>query len=90
MSSCVPHVTGNAVWLLRVETYESGDASKKATYAELIGGKRFDMPIQRGATRKPQREWTVLGTSVPRVEMADLVTAKYFKHYERDRSAAEA
>ena len=61
-----------------------GDASKKATYAELVGGKRFDMTIQRNAKRKPQSEWTVLGTSVPRLEMADLVTGKYaFAHNVR-------
>ena len=60
------------------------DPSKKASYGELIGGKRFNMNLQPGAKRKPQKDWTVLGTSVPRVEMPDLVTARFeFVHNVR-------
>jgi CO/xanthine dehydrogenase Mo-binding subunit len=60
------------------------DASKKATYGELIGGKRFNMNLQANAKRKPQKDWTVLGTSVPRVDMAELVTGRFeFTHNVR-------
>jgi len=60
------------------------DASKKATYGELIGGKRFNLNLQPNAKRKPQKDWTVLGTSVPRVDMPDLVTARFeFAHNVR-------
>src|SRR5262245_58292220 len=53
------------------------DPSKKATYGELIGGKRFNMNLQPNAKRKPQKDWTILGTSVPRVDMPDLVTGRF-------------
>lgn len=52
------------------------DASKKVTYGELIGGKNFNIPLNPKATRKPAREWTVLGTSVPRVDMPAMVTGE--------------
>src|SRR5258705_2965576 len=42
------------------------DASKKATYGELIGGKRFNLNLQPNAKRKPQKDRTGPGTSVPR------------------------
>ena len=57
---------------------------RKATYGELIGGKRFNMNLQPTAKRKPQKDWTVLGTSVPRVDMPDLVTGRFeFAHNVR-------
>jgi CO/xanthine dehydrogenase Mo-binding subunit len=52
------------------------DASKKVTYGELIGGRTFNIPLNPKATRKPAREWTVLGTSVPRVDMPAMVTGE--------------
>jgi len=43
-----------------------GDASRKVTYGELVGGRKLNVPLNGKAARKPAREWTVLGTSVPR------------------------
>jgi CO/xanthine dehydrogenase Mo-binding subunit len=60
------------------------DASKKVAYGELVGGKRFDMTIKKDAKRKPPQEWTILGRSLPRVEMADLVTGR-FQHVQNVR-----
>ena len=60
------------------------DPSKKVSYGELIGGKRFNMSLQPNARRKPQKDWTVLGTSVPRVDLPDLVTGRFeFAHNVR-------
>src|SRR5689334_608498 len=53
------------------------DASKKVSYADLLGNKRFDMTISKTAKRKPPQEWTVLGRSVPRLEMAELFTGRF-------------
>lgn len=60
------------------------DASKKVTYGELIGSKRFNMAISKDAKRKPPQNWTVLGRSVPRVEMAALATGR-FEHVQNVR-----
>src|SRR6516225_663618 len=53
------------------------DASKKASYAELIGGKKFNLTLNPQAKRKPADQWTVLGTPVPRVEIPAMATAEF-------------
>jgi len=60
------------------------DPSKKVSYGELIGGKRFDMTISKTAKRKPPQQWTILGRSVPRVEMPALATGR-FEHVHNVR-----
>ena len=66
-----------------VVTHKS-DAAKKVSYGELIGGRRFDMTIKKDAKRKPVQNWTVLGRSVPRVEMPALATGR-FEHVHNVR-----
>jgi CO/xanthine dehydrogenase Mo-binding subunit len=58
--------------------------AKRVTYGELIGGKRFDMTIKKDAKRKPVQNWTVLGRSVPRVDMPALATGR-FEHVQNVR-----
>jgi len=53
------------------------DPSRRATYAELVGGRRFDMQLNQEARRKPAREWEVLGTSVPRLELPSMTTGQF-------------
>jgi CO/xanthine dehydrogenase Mo-binding subunit len=52
------------------------DASKKLAFGELVGGKKFNIALNPKASRKPAREWKVLGTSVPRVDMAAMATGQ--------------
>ena len=35
--------------------------ARKSATGELIGGKRFEMTIQKNAKRKPPQQWTMLG-----------------------------
>jgi CO/xanthine dehydrogenase Mo-binding subunit len=51
--------------------------SRSIAYGELVGGQRFNLPLDEAAKRKHPREWTVLGTSVPRVDMRDMVTGRF-------------
>jgi CO/xanthine dehydrogenase Mo-binding subunit len=61
-----------------------GDASRRVTYATLVGGRKFDLPLSGTAKRKHPREWTVLGTAVPRVDLPALVTGEFeFVHNVR-------
>src|SRR5438105_4969529 len=53
------------------------DASKKVSYGELIGGKKFNLTLNPRAKRKPASEWTVLGTPVPRVEIPAMATGEF-------------
>jgi nicotinate dehydrogenase subunit B len=62
----------------------TGEPSRSVTYGSLIGGKQFDLTLNANAKRKPQTAWTVLGTSVPRIELPDLVTAR-FEHVHNVR-----
>jgi CO/xanthine dehydrogenase Mo-binding subunit len=50
------------------------DATKKVSYGDLVGGRKFNVPLNPEATRKPANAWKVLGTSVPRVDMAAMAT----------------
>jgi nicotinate dehydrogenase subunit B len=52
------------------------DPSKKATYGDLVGGRKFTVALSPSAKRKPSKDWTVLGTSVPRVDMAAMATGQ--------------
>ena len=52
------------------------DATKKVSYADLVGGKKFNVALDPKAARKPAREWKVLGTSVPRVDMPAMATGQ--------------
>jgi len=53
-----------------------GDASKRVTYGELVGGRKFSLALNPNAKRKAPGTWKVLGTSVPRVDLPGLVTAQ--------------
>ena len=54
------------------------------TYAELIGGKKFNLTLNPNAKRKPASEWTILGTPVPRLDIPALATGQFeFVHNVR-------
>jgi CO/xanthine dehydrogenase Mo-binding subunit len=60
------------------------DQSKRATYGQLVGGRKLALTLSRTAKRKPTREWTVLGQPVPRVDMPALATGRFeFVHNVR-------
>jgi nicotinate dehydrogenase subunit B len=53
------------------------DRGRRVTYGELLSGKKFDVPLDPRAQRKPSREWQVLGKPVPRLDMAAMVTGQF-------------
>src|SRR6059036_597076 len=53
------------------------DATKKVSYGEIIGGKKFNLTLDNRAKRKPASEWTTLGTPVPRIEIPAMATAEF-------------
>jgi CO/xanthine dehydrogenase Mo-binding subunit len=58
--------------------------SRSVAYGALVGGRRFEMPLDPKAQRRHPREWTVLGTSVPRVDMREMATGRFeFVHNVR-------
>jgi nicotinate dehydrogenase subunit B len=60
------------------------DATRRVGYGELVAERRFELPLDPAAKRKPARDWTVLGTSVPRVDLPALATGTFeFVHNVR-------
>jgi nicotinate dehydrogenase subunit B len=53
------------------------DRSKRVSYGELVGGRTFNLVLDAKAKRKPANAWKVLGTSVPRVDIAGLATGQF-------------
>ena len=50
------------------------DNARSVSYGELIGGRKFSVPLNRDARRKPASEWTVLGQPVPRLDIPAMAT----------------
>ena len=62
----------------------TGKSGRKITYAELIGNKRFDLPLSATAKRRSPSQWTVLGKPVRAIETAALMTGQFeFVHNVR-------
>jgi len=62
----------------------ASDFAKRVSYAELIGGRTFNLTLNPNAKRKSASDWTVLGTPVPRVEIPAMVTGRFeFVHNVR-------
>jgi nicotinate dehydrogenase subunit B len=58
--------------------------SKKVSYGELLGGKRFNLALDKNAKRKPPSQWTVLGQPVMRPDLPALVSGQFeFVHNVR-------
>src|SRR5262249_8197283 len=53
------------------------DPSQQVTYGQLIGGKQLNLTLNRGAIPKDSRQYTVLGTSLPRYDIPAKVTGQY-------------
>jgi len=61
-----------------------GDAGKRVSYGELVGGKRFDVTVNAHAPRTAVADWKVMGTPVPRVDMTEMATGTFeFVHNVR-------
>lgn len=66
----------------RVTTVTS--PARSVSYAGLLGGRTFNLRVNPNASRRAPGTWTVLGTSVPRVEIPALVTGRFeFVHNVR-------
>ena len=50
--------------------------SSRVTYGELIGGSKFNLGLSGTARHKHPRTWTVLGTSVPRLDIPAMATGE--------------
>ena len=62
----------------------TADPSKRVSYGDLVGGKKFDIRLNPNAKRKHPSTWTVLGTPVKRLDIPALATGRFeFVHNVR-------
>lgn len=52
-------------------------SGKRVGYAELVGGKKFMLPMNKQAKRRAPEEWTVLGKAVPALDHPALMTGQF-------------
>ena len=62
----------------------TADPSRRVSYGDLVGGKKFDIRLNPNAKRKHPSTWTVLGTPVKRLDIPALATGRFeFVHNVR-------
>ncbi len=55
----------------------SDSDAHRVTYAELVGGKHFDLTLNPSVKRRSPDQWTVLGKPVPALERSALMTGQF-------------
>ncbi len=55
----------------------AGKAGLHVTYEDLIGGRRFNLPLSPTAKRRSPEQWTVLGNPVPSLDRPTLMTGRF-------------
>ena len=60
-----------------IDAVIKGKTGRRITYGQLIGGKRFNIPLNTTAKRRSPAEWTVLGKPVPSLDRVALMTGQF-------------
>lgn len=55
----------------------TGKGGRHVTYEELIGSKRFNLPLSATAKRRSPTEWTVLGKPIASLDRVALMTGQF-------------
>jgi nicotinate dehydrogenase subunit B len=63
--------------LTAVDGTISDSTGHRVTYAELVGGRHFDLTLNPTAKRRSPDQWTVLGKPVPALERSSLMTGQF-------------
>jgi len=57
--------------------YVTADPKRRISYGKLVYGRRFNLTLNSKAVPKDPKTWTVLGTSVPRVDIPAKATGSF-------------
>jgi CO/xanthine dehydrogenase Mo-binding subunit len=60
-----------------VDGVVSAKSGQRVSYEELIGDKRFDLPLSKTAKRMPQKDWRVLGKPLLSLDRPQLMTGHF-------------
>ena len=52
-------------------------SGRKIKFAELIGGRRFDVAVSPAAKRRSPKEWRILGKPIPSLDRSALMTGRF-------------
>jgi CO/xanthine dehydrogenase Mo-binding subunit len=64
--------------------YLKSDPSQQASYGQLLEGKRFSLAVENSTAPKDPRTYTILGTSVPRIDLPSKATGQFvYVHHIR-------
>jgi nicotinate dehydrogenase subunit B len=77
LSMAATHLEEDARQLTARDGAVTASDGRRVAYAELIGAKRFNLPIDQHARRRSSTEWTVLGKAVPGLDHPALVTGTF-------------
>jgi nicotinate dehydrogenase subunit B len=77
MEMAAEHFGEDAAHLSARNGYVTSSSGKRASYAELIGSGKFNLPVNRQAKRRSPSEWTVLGKAVPALDHTALMTGTF-------------
>lgn len=84
ISLAAKHLGEPADQLSAADGIVTGKNGRRIAYQELIGGKRFDIPLSATAKRRQPAQWTVLGKPIPSLDRAALMTGQFeFVHNVR-------
>ena len=53
------------------------DAAKGVSYADLVGGRNFELALDAKAPLKPSKDYTIVGKSIARLDIPDKVTGRF-------------
>lgn len=70
-------VSADAIVILDGVAFVKAAPEKKLTFAELLGGKRFDRKMTRQAKLKAIADYTVVGQPVPRVDLPAKIAGSF-------------
>ena len=60
-----------------VFSVKGGDPSNQVSYGQLLQGKRFNLTLNSSTVPKDPKDYTVLGTSVPRIDLPPKITGQF-------------
>src|ERR1700694_1350914 len=55
----------------------SAKTGRRVSYRDLVAGKKFNLTVDPTAKRRTPEEWTVLGKTVPSLDISELVTGRF-------------
>lgn len=67
----------SALVLKNGDVMMASDPTKRVTFAQLVGAQRFQINVSTAAVPKDPAKYTVLGTSVPRLDVPEKVTGRF-------------